>query len=535
MNTSTRKLLVVVAVGCLAGIWASPGAGEAHPSEPLVRIDSGWIRGTDDGTVREFSGIRFARPPTGARRWRPPAPVRPWRGVADATEPGDPCVQMEAGEHIGSEDCLFLDVTVPSRPQHEGPLPVMVWLHGGGYTTGSGSTYDARRLAARGDVIVVTPNYRLGVFGYLGLEGLPGSGTFGLADQIAALRWTKRNAAAFGGDPRNVTLFGESAGGMSACALLTSPAARGLFDKAIIQSGSCLLEWVSGTYVPIPGMPSFTPYTSLEANRETGEAAAASLGCREGEELECLRAMPVEELMTVNDTFASNLAYGTPLLPQEPAEALRSGEFARVPVISGGTRDEANGFIAGAAEAGIPVTEELYPQLVEGAFGDAADEVLAEYPMADFASPALAWATISTDRAWACPTLEANQLMAEHTRVYAYEFADRKAPNIGDVPADFPPGAQHGSELPYLFDLGGEPWPTLSDEQWRLADRMIDYWTTFAHAGRPHAAGAPTWRPMRPGDTEALSLAPAGGGGIRLVDVGAEHRCAFWDGLAEAR
>lgn len=125
--------------------------------------------------------------------------------------------------------------------------------------------------------------------------------------------------------------------------------------------------------------------------------------------------------------------------------------------------------------------------------------------------------------------------MAEHTRVYAYEFADRKAPNIGDVPADFPPGAQHGSELPYLFDLGGEPWPTLSDEQWRLADRMIDYWTTFAHAGRPHAAGAPTWRPMRPGDTEALSLAPAGGGGIRLVDVGAEHRCAFWDGLAEAR
>src|SRR5690606_10400691 len=345
------------------------------------------------------------------------------------------------------------------RPQHEGPLPVMVWLHGGGYTTGSGSTYDARRLAARGDVIVVTPNYRLGVFGYLGLEGLPGSGTFGLADQIAALRWTKRNAAAFGGDPRNVTLFGESAGGMSACALLTSPAARGLFDKAIIQSGSCLLEWVSGTYVPIPGMPSFTPYTSLEANRETGEAAAASLDCPEGEELECLRAMPVEGLMTVNKTFASNLAYGTPLLPLEPAgvecpgggelgcrralpveertpvsntfasnlaygapllplepaEALRSGEFARVPVISGGTRDEANGFIAGAAEAGIPVTEELYPQLVEGAFGDAADEVLAEYPVADFASPALAWATISTDRAWACPTLEANQLMAEHT------------------------------------------------------------------------------------------------------------------------
>src|SRR5690606_16293124 len=199
----------------------------------------------------------------------------------------------------------------------EGPLRVMAWLQCGGYTTGRGSTYDARRLAARGDVIVVTPNYRLGVFGYLGLEGLPGSGTFGLADQIAALRWTKRNAAAFGGDPRNVTVFGESAGGMSTCALLTSPAARGLNDKAIIQSGSCMIEWVSGTYLPIPGMPTFTPYTSVENNRATGKTAAEQLGCAGADALECMRDKPVSDLMAVHETFASNLAYGTALLPRE--------------------------------------------------------------------------------------------------------------------------------------------------------------------------------------------------------------------------
>ncbi|HEY8458350.1 MAG TPA: carboxylesterase family protein [Actinopolymorphaceae bacterium] len=531
MNSLVRRLLIMISIGCLAGVVVIPGVAEAHRHGPLVRLDSGWIRGSDDGTVREFLGIRFARPPTGDRRWRPPAPVRPWHGIADATKPGEQCVQLQAGRQVGSEDCLFLNVTAPSKRPKGKRLPVMVWLHGGGYTTGTGSAYDARRLVEQGDVIVVTPNYRLGVFGYLGLPGLRGSGTFGLADQLAALRWTKRNAAAFGGDPHNVTLFGESAGGMSACALLTSPAARGLFAKVIIQSGSCMIEWVSGTYVPIPGMPTFTPYTSLAANQETGKSAAQQLGCPEGEELDCLRDKPVAELMQVNDSFASNLAYGTPLLPLEPAKALRKGQFLRVPVLSGGTKDEGNGFIAGAAEAGFPVTEELYPELVKGAFGDAADKVLAEYPLTDYRSPALAWATIASDRAWSCPTLDGNQAMAEHTRVYAYEFADQKAPNIGNVPDDFPPGAQHGSELPYLFDLGGEPWPTLTDDQWQLADQMIGYWTSFAHSGRPHAAGAPTWRPMRSGDTRALSLVPASQGGIEPVDVGAEHRCDFWNEL----
>ncbi|HEY8478488.1 MAG TPA: carboxylesterase family protein [Spirillospora sp.] len=521
----------VVVAGCSGQATARWRSDEGTVRPSVVRLDSGLIRGRSDGAVAEYSGIPFAQPPVGDLRWKPPVRVKPWKGVADATEPGRPCAQLKDGEQIGGEDCLYLNVTAPARPSRK-RLPVMVWLHGGGYTTGSGADYDARRMAEQGDVIVVTPNYRLGVFGYLSLPGLKGSGTFGLADQLEALRWVRRNAAAFGGDPGNVTLFGQSAGGMSACALLTSPAARGLIDKAVVQSGSCMLDWVSGTYLPLPGMPSFRPYSSLEASRSTGLTAAGRLGCAEGEELECLRAKPVAELMKVHESFGSNLAYGTPLLPRDPRRALREGRFLRVPVMSGGTAHESHGFIAGAAQAGYPVTAENYPQLMKGAFGEHAEAVMRRYPLEKFSSPGLAWATVSNDRAWACPTLEGQEAMAGRTPVYAYEFADTKAPNIGDVPADFPPGAQHGSELPYLFDLGGRRWDGLTPDQWRLAEQMIGYWTSFAHTARPRAAGAPAWPAFTREGRTILSLKPAGQGGIGRADFSKEHHCDFWKTLS---
>lgn len=213
--------LVVTACGAQAAEPAPAGGGNSaaealrtadSPRPSIVKLDSGRVRGVDNGKVRTYQGIRFALPPVGERRWKHPTRIKPWKGVADATKPGQSCVQTEAGKQIGGEDCLFLNVTAPAK-RAATPLPVMVWLYGGGYTTGVGSAYDAQRLADQGNVIVVTPNYRLGAFGYFGLAGLSGSGTFGLADQLEALRWTKRNAAAFGGDARNVTLFGESAGG----------------------------------------------------------------------------------------------------------------------------------------------------------------------------------------------------------------------------------------------------------------------------------------------------------------------------------
>ncbi|WP_431933516.1 carboxylesterase/lipase family protein [Nonomuraea jabiensis] len=532
---STRRLLALVTGGCLAmTAGVTPAAAQqqavlkARPS--VVQLDSGRIRGTDDGTVRTYSGIRFAQPPVGRLRWKEPVRVASWRGVADATKPGRPCLQEEGGRQAGGEDCLFLDVTAPARPSRK-RLPVMVWLHGGGFLDGYGSMYNARRMAAQGEVIVVTPNYRLGAFGYLALPGLPGSGTFGLADQLEALRWVRRNAAVFGGDPGNVTLIGQSAGGISTCALLTSPAARGLIDKAVMQSGTCTLNWPAGTYVPVPDMPPITPYPSLKASRDLGLAAAKHLGCAPGKELECLRSKPVAELMKVNDSFGTALAHGTPLLPLDPAQALRTGRFLRVPVISGGTKSEGNGFVAGTAQAGIPVTAENYPALMQNAFGEQADTVLKEYPLTAFSSPGQAWATVSSDRAWACPTLEADEAMAARTTVYAYEFADANAPNIFGTPSDFPLGAQHAGDLPYLFDLDGEQWDGLTPEQWRLAEQMIGYWTSFARTGKPQAADAPTWRAFTPSGRTVLSLKPAGQGGIGPADVSGEHRCAFWRGL----
>ncbi|WP_433514156.1 carboxylesterase/lipase family protein [Nonomuraea sp. CA-143628] len=537
-----RRLLALVAGGCLAmsaGVTqaaASAGVTQAAaqevptPRPSIVQLDSGRIRGADDGTVRTYSGIRFAQPPVGRLRWKEPERVAPWRGVADATKPGRPCLQVEAGKQIGGEDCLFLDVTAPAKPSR-GPLPVMVWLYGGGFLDGYGSIYNARRMADQGDVVVVTPNYRLGAFGFLSLPGLSGSGTFGLADQLEALKWVQRNAAAFGGDPDNVTLFGQSAGGISTCALLTSPATRGLIDKAVMQSGTCTLNWPNGTYLPIPSVGAIRPYHSLKSSWDMSLAAVKQLGCPAGKELDCLRDKPVSELMKVSESFGSNVAYGTPLLPLDPAQALRTGKFPRVPVISGGTKSEGNGFVAGAAQAGFPVTAENYPQLMKGAFGEQADKVLKEYPLTDFASPGLAWATLSSDRAWACPTLEGDKALAARTTVYAYEFADAKAPNVVGVPSDFPLGAQHASDLPYLFDLDGRAEDGFTPEQWRLAEQMIGYWTSFAHTGKPQVDGAPAWRAFTPSGQTVLSLKPASQGGVGPVDLSDEHRCAFWRGL----
>ncbi|MGW0192425.1 carboxylesterase/lipase family protein [Nonomuraea sp. NPDC003201] len=531
---SMRRLLALVGGGCVAmtacvtQAAAQPQVTPA-PRPSIVQLDSGPIRGSDDGTVRTYSGIRFAQPPVGKLRWKDPVRVAPWRGVADATKPGRPCTQVDQGKQIGGEDCLFLDVTAPAKPSRE-RLPVMVWLHGGGFLDGYGSMYNARRMADQGEVVVVTPNYRLGAFGSLALPGLAGSGTFGLADQLEALKWVQRNAAAFGGDPGNVTLFGQSAGGFSTCGLLTSPAARGLIDKAVIQSGSCTLNFPAGTYIPVPDVPAVTPFPSLKSSQSVALAAAKQLGCAAGEELECLRAKPVSELMKVNKSFA-NPPYGSSLLPLEPARALRAGKFLRVPVISGGTKSEGNGYVAGTAQAGFPVTAENYPTLMKNAFGEQADKVLKEYPLTDFSSPGLAWATVSSDRAWACPTLEGDEAMAARTTVYAYEFADANAPNITGTPSEFPLGAHHASDLPYLFDLDGEPWDGLTPEQWRLAEQMIGYWTSFAHTGKPQATGAPAWPAFTPSGQSVLSLKPTGQGGIGPADLSDEHRCAFWRGL----
>lgn len=545
---STRnaaKLRITASVGVLAaGLTAGPALAETGPKTAegrLVRTTSGPVLGTVGTDVREFAGIPYAAPPVGPLRWTPPRPVSPWSRPRNATKPGPVCAQSPYNKPVGStvsEDCLTLNVTTPRDVSAARKKPVMVFLHGGDLTTGSGSQFEPRRMAAQGDVIVVTVNYRLGIFGFFGHTGLPGSGTFGLQDQQAALRWVRRNAAAFGGDAHNVTLFGQSAGAVSTCGQLTSPAAKGLFDKVIIQSASC------GSFTPTlyPGQPApataaRTRWRSLTEVDAQGGALSKELGCEEeANAIACLRGVGIDRLLAHTEEF-SNAAYGTPTLPRDPATAIRAGRFHRVPAIMGHTRDEGRmvtAALVNPAIGGTPMTEERYVHLTDQAYGTRAADVRRHYPTSAYEdagaawAPALAWAAIETDRTTACPVLRDADAISRRTPVHAYEFADPNAPTWTAVPKGFPAGASHISDLTYLFDVDrpdGTP-VTLTAAQRRLAGTMIAYWTAFAHAGSPATEGAPAWPGYAPGTRHVQTLAPAL---IGSVDDAAEHQCAFWD------
>ncbi len=526
-------LLMTIFANEVAGMdSATPVAG----GDKTVVTDAGPVRGTNEDGYRLFQGIPFATPPVGDLRWESPQPVEPWTEARDATSPGNWCVQPEdapGGLGGGSEDCLYLNVTAPVTATAEHPLPVMVWIHGGGFVSGAGSIFDARRLAVQGDVVVVTVNYRLGIFGFFGLEGLPNSGAFGLEDQIAALQWVQRNAAAFGGDPDNVTLFGESAGGMSTCALLASPMAEDLFHRAIVQSGACTIDWPNdGIFA---GAEAGSLWGSIATLNELGNAVAASVGCdAASDRLACLRQTAADDLMAIPLVMAyGRVSYGNDVLPENPAEVMRAAGALPVPVMMGITRDEGRTFVSFDPE---PITDARFAALLGKAFGDGASAVEQAYPLSVHASPGLAWAAAMTDRVWACPTLENLELLATETTVYAYEFADRDAPSLFPFPPDLPGGAYHGSEILSLFDLPIPGFdPGMTADQLELADVMIAYWANFAHQGDPNGDGLPAWEPFTTNDSPPFvqSLAP-GADGVHPIDFAARHQCAFWATVEDA-
>lgn len=550
-DTLRAVLFPLLCAVALLAATAVPATG-AHPGSPhsarqsgnVVRTDHGLIRGVSHGSYMTFGGIPYAAPPTGPLRWRAPVPAATWHGVRDATTAAQRCVQMPtpgADAVLGSEDCLYLNVTMPTPKPAGQKRPVLVWMHGGAFLGGSSSDYSTEQLAVRGDTVVVTVNYRLGIFGYFGHPELGSAPPFGLADQQAALRWVRANAERFGGDPGSVTLFGESAGALSICAHLTSPTAFGLFQRAVLQSGSCLMSFPRGALGP--GVPAYEPFASQRDVQTAGAEAARQLGCTAGggdELLACLRGQSTDRLATAQLMQSFNRpSFGNTLLPVAPDQALASGRFHRVPIIQGTNHDEMRMFV-GLSLAAFPIrTENDYRARLADAFGPAAPAVEARYPAAHHPTPALAWAAALTDRSLTCTTLAAGRAIASHAPglpLYGYEFSDPDAPVLTGLPANpgFPYGAAHGFEMPFLFSSFPTERP-LTDAQRALSDRMVDYWTTFAHTGNPNTPDAPLWRVFRPSSPLAQSvqsLAP-GPGGIHPDDAYSAHHCSFWDRLPQ--
>ncbi|QDQ15887.1 carboxylesterase/lipase family protein [Streptomyces spectabilis] len=532
----TALLTATPAVVPAAGADESGRPTARGPADdgPVVVTDHGPVRGRSHGAYDTFEGIPFAAPPTGPLRWRDPRPARPWQEVRDAGAPGPQCPQfpmLGSGPATGSEDCLTLNVTAPSAPAQGRGRPVMVWVHGGAFMFGAGAPYRAERLAVRGDTVVVTLNYRLGVLGFFGHPELRGATNFGLADQRAALRWVRANAARFGGDPGRVTLFGESAGALSTCAHLTSPKSAGLFQRAALQSGSCMTAFPRGAVVP--AQPRYEPFVPRSRTEAAGAAAAATLGCvRPGDTLDCLRSLSTDELVTpaLMQTF-SLVSYGGGGLPLRPDRALEQGRFHRVPVVQGTNRDEMRLFLA-LTQSTTPIPDaRAYRARLAHSFGASAPAVEARYPLASYPSPGLAWAALMTDASFTCSALRADRALAARVPTYAYLFSDANAPRFAGLPVveGYPYGAAHGFELAYLFPR--VTVPELTPEQRVLADHMTDYWTRFATTGDPNSPRTPDWPGFGPGPT-TQSLAP-GTGGIRPVDATAAHHCALWDRLAD--
>ncbi|KUI26028.1 carboxylesterase [Mycobacterium sp. IS-1496] len=526
-RSAALLLALALVAGCTTGGPPDRSDPAANPDPALVRTASGALRGTVAPDHRLFAGIPYAAPPVGALRWRPPEPAPAWDGERQATWSGPRCLQDPGGDlELGrqtDEDCLTLNVWTP--PVSEGKRPVMVWIHGGAFVNGSGGVYDARRLAAGGDIVVVTVNYRLGTMGFLAHPALgePGDvGNYGLADQQAALRWVRDNIAEFGGDPTKVTVAGESAGGMSVCDHLVAPGSEGLFRAAVIQSAPCQAQ------APLP-----------VAERRSLDYAA-EVGCPDpATAAECLRALPADTLrkpvwfVEIGADQLTGPVTGTTALPVDPVRAIADGTAAKVPVLIGTNRDEFTLFVAlRYLQHNDRYTPEQYPGLLADTFGPDAEKVAARYPIDHFGpdprqSVPLAYAATVTDGEFACiADRMAAELGGAGAPVYAYEFNDRAAPAPEPLQTlPFPVGASHSLELRYLFDVGGAP--PLTPEQQALSDQMIDYWSAFVAAGAPSAPGAPEWPQFGAGSY--LSLHP--GGSSMTSDYAQEHQCAFWAGL----
>ncbi len=523
-------------LACMLGLGGVARAADSSAASKTVsiRTDKGVVVGSTEDRVAAFLGIPYAAPPTGDLRFRAPQPHAAWTTPLQATAYGSPCPQSaRLGSPSLDEDCLYLNVWASTGGGHR--KPVMVFLHGGSFNAGSGGAvpgtgpdYSGADVAERGDVVVVTINYRLSILGYLAAPALDAesqqhvSGNYGLQDQQAALAWVKRNIAEFGGDPDDVTLFGESAGGISVLYQLVSPGAAGLFQHAIVESAN------DGAALP------------LAAAEARDAAVVAGLGCGGASDaVACLRALPVSKIIG-SGLVALPLIDGR-TVPQPPRSAFAAGQFNRVPAIVGTNANEGTYFLAVATNsAGHSLTASDYAAVIAANYATAAAQIEAAYPLSAYATPADALAAIETDSFFACPSDAVRAALATRVPVWGYEFAQ---PNpVQNFPLPVAPGIDlldsHTTELAVVFGHAGSGQP-LTGEDRRLSDAVIGYWTRFATSGNPNNASqdaglrerdnsATPWPPFAGSRPPVLSLRfPIG----QETDFAAAHRCALWQSL----
>ena len=476
---------------------------KAQTDVPKVHTLNGIVCGTTDGESAVFKGIPFAAPPVGEFRWRPPQPVKNWEGELDASKFGSNCAQAGWGAKPGtiaegsSEDCLYLNLWTPANSTPKSKLPVMVWIHGGGFTGGSGSSpQNFGHEFTKNGVILVNINYRLGRSGYFAHPALNAEfpnelkGNYGYMDQIAALQWIQKNIAAFGGDPKNVTIFGFSAGGVSVHSLLTIPAAKGLFHKLISESGGGRDGVLTGR--PISKENADVFYTVSAETIGMNFAKKQGIEGTDAAALAKLRALKVEQIVdSGQETDGPNgpRTYSGPILDGklvvETAEsAYMAGRQPKMPLMIGNCSAE----IGGAFVSNAKTKEELF-----ASFGDLEAEAKAAYDADGSKTFNEVIAKFNTDWVWGEPArMTARVFLAKQAPAYMYQF--------GYVPANAqqrsPYGAGHGSEVSFAFNTLNARWgppaePTAQEKE--LAKNMNIYWTNFAKTGNPNGQGVPNW------------------------------------------
>ena len=492
MRIGVGAVCALAIAALLAGL-----PGRVFADSVIVKTEQGKVQGKtiNSGKVKAFLGLPYAAPPVGDLRWKAPQPAVAWKGERDATKFGAHCAQPKVYEDMifqdgaGSEDCLFLNVYTPADAKDKSKLPVMFWIHGGGYSGGASSEprHNGDFLPTKG-VVLVTINYRLGVFGFLATADLAkeangATGNYGLQDMIAALGWVKANIAKFGGDPGNVTIFGESAGSFAVSTLMAAPAARGLFHKAIGESGAAFSD------------P--TPADALEARELADGSWAASLGGTLAE----LRAMPTDKVLA--GTKSKGMAGFWPVvdgkfLTEPVADTYAAGRQAHLPLLAGWNSDEGSFF----AMRGM--TAEQWKQRANDLFKERADEFLTFYPGETDAQALRSAIDFGSDQFIAFSTwkwIQAHSKTGE-SPVYRYHF------ELAALPSKFHPGtfAFHSDDIEYVFGtLDTRPGATVRDEDRKLSEEMMSYWTNFAKTGDPNGKDLPPW-PKYGADNQLIHL-----------------------------